>query len=182
MEEHKWRYLHEVLTYKPDNNLEKFLKEMKAKETQARNCYSGNIKMSSKDFVEMMVLDGCFVIFFILQEIDFVEKDVLIYDNEWMRGLILLDLLLLENQLPFFVLECLCELIGISIAKLMNGAFSSFEHFFLCKPELKSPGEHVIHHLLHVLHLSFQPDSPTRKSHTTSASGKLSSLRLCQHI
>ena len=107
MEEHKWRYLQEVLTYKPQNNMEKFLKEMKAREMQARNCYSGNIKMSSKNFVEMMVLDGCFVIFFILQKIGFVKKDDLIFGNEWMQNLIEVDMLLLENQLPFFVLECL---------------------------------------------------------------------------
>ncbi|XXG86932.1 hypothetical protein AAC387_Pa11g1742 [Persea americana] len=114
--------------------------------------------------------------------IHFVKLDVLIYGNYWMLRLILLDMLLLENQLPLFVLECLWELIGQPRDTLRNGAINSFEYFFSCKLEVKSREEDVIHHLLHLLHLSLKPDSPTRKAETTSASGKLSSLRLCQNI
>ncbi|XXG86943.1 hypothetical protein AAC387_Pa11g1751 [Persea americana] len=183
MEEHKWRYLHKVLAFgEGRNNLEKFLKKMKEIETQARNCYSENIQMSSREFVEMMVLDGSFIVFFFLQRIHFVKLDVLIFGNRWMSEVIRVDMLLLENQLPFIVLERLCELIGLPRATLWNGAFSSFGHFFPHKLELKSPEEHVFHHLLHLLHLSLKPDSPARKAQTTSACGKLSSLRLCQHI
>ncbi|XXG86939.1 hypothetical protein AAC387_Pa11g1748 [Persea americana] len=175
MEEHKWRYLYEVLAFGTGrNNLEKFFKEMKAIETQARSCYSGNIQMSSKEFVEMMVLDGCFIIFLVLQQIGLVETDFLVFGNYWMLRVINIDMLLLENQLPFFVLECLWELIGQPRATLRNGALNSFEYLFSYKLELKSPEEHVIHHLLHLLHLSFQPDSPTRKSQATP--------RLCRHI
>ncbi|XXG86934.1 hypothetical protein AAC387_Pa11g1744 [Persea americana] len=181
MEEHKWRYLHKALAFgKGRSNLEKFLKKMKEIETQARNCYSENIQMSSNEFVEMMVLDGCFFIFLVLQRIRSVESDVLIYGNRWMPRLIKLDMLLLENQLPFFVLECLCELIGLPRAALRKWALNCFKNCFPEKPELKSSEEHVIHHLLHLLHVSFQPDSPTRESQTTSASGKHSSNRLCQ--
>ncbi|XXG86947.1 hypothetical protein AAC387_Pa11g1753 [Persea americana] len=96
-------------------------------------------------------------------------------------NLIEVDMLLLENQLPFFVLECLWELIGIPSATLRNGALACFNYFFSYKLDLKGR-EDVIHHLLHLLHLSLKPDSSTGKPQITGASGKFSFLRLCRHI
>ncbi|XXG57954.1 hypothetical protein AAC387_Pa04g0391 [Persea americana] len=185
MEEHKWRYLRKVLSRsKPENDLEKYLKEMKAKEAQARNCYSESFTIGSNGFVEMMVLDGCFVIQFI-HEVNyaFVRINDPIYDNEWMASRICDDMLLLENQLPFFVLECLWELIGQPRATLREEALTFFRPAFPNELELKCPKEDDIHHLLHAVHLALRPAHAARKRQSmTTATGKLSCLQLCKDM
>lgn len=131
MEEHKWRYLHKVLTYcKRENDLEKFLKEKKEIETTTREYYTENIKMSSQEFVKMMVLDGCFIIHFILMQTGAADYDTVIYYNSWMSTLIHHDMLLMENQLPFYVLECLWKLIGRPSDELTKAALAPFRTTF----------------------------------------------------
>lgn len=59
-------------------------KEMKAIEPQSRSCYreEDHIHMKSNEFVEMMVLDGCFVVH-LLQRNYCKEFDDPIYSNFW---------------------------------------------------------------------------------------------------
>ncbi|KAK7852467.1 upf0481 protein [Quercus suber] len=62
MDRHKWRALHHVLKRtKHDINL--YLDAVKKLEKKARACYQGQsiTSLGSNEFVEMMVLDGCFV-------------------------------------------------------------------------------------------------------------------------
>ncbi|XXG42447.1 hypothetical protein AAC387_Pa01g2729 [Persea americana] len=159
MEQHKWRYLHEVLTHsKREKDLEKYLKEMKAIEPLARSCYAGNINMGMKKFVEMMVLDGCFVIH-LLQQKDDARNDDPIYSNGWMLPQIGHDMLLLENQLPLFVLECLCDLIGQPRATLKEQALSFFRTALPDELDLKAPKASDVHHFLHLLYLSLEPEN-----------------------
>lgn len=77
MEEHKMRYLMRLLGGKfeengeggdkeklPRNvvNLEDLVNSMKLLEQKTRACYSEPFDIPSDDFVQMMVIDGCFVI------------------------------------------------------------------------------------------------------------------------
>ncbi|XP_056167781.1 UPF0481 protein At3g47200-like [Syzygium oleosum] len=72
------------------------------------------------EFVRMMVIDGCFVIellrlyydlFHTKSTVVAIEDDPIL-TNPWILTTLRRDLLLLENQLPFFVLEKLYELIN----------------------------------------------------------------------
>ncbi|KAI3726620.1 hypothetical protein L1987_66418 [Smallanthus sonchifolius] len=74
-------------------------------EQQARGCYSEDLKISSEQFVNMMLIDSCFIIELLREarEIDFSRKSVLI--RRWMLPVLQRDLIMLENQLLMFVLN-----------------------------------------------------------------------------
>ncbi|KAH7520232.1 putative UPF0481 protein At3g02645 [Ziziphus jujuba] len=61
MDRHKWRSLHRILK-RTNTDIELYLESVKELEEKARACYEGPIPLSSNEFVEMMVLDGCFVL------------------------------------------------------------------------------------------------------------------------
>ncbi|RDY03339.1 UPF0481 protein, partial [Mucuna pruriens] len=110
-------------------------------EERIRSCYAEPIKYNSDDFLEMILIDACFIIEFFLRChkcLDWSEKDPLL-QKSWMLSEIYHDLILLENQLPFFVLEELYDLIG------MNQEFSlleiSFNYLEVGSYETKSPIE-----------------------------------------
>ncbi|KAI7996231.1 UPF0481 protein [Camellia lanceoleosa] len=61
-ESYKWQFLHSLLsrTHQPhDVHLRQAMKEL---EREARRWYSEPTEISSKQFIEMMMLDGCFII------------------------------------------------------------------------------------------------------------------------
>ncbi|KAM1111793.1 hypothetical protein ACFX2B_044126 [Malus domestica] len=119
----------------------------------ARNCYAEPLDHLNKiDFVEMMVLDGCFLIelfrrLYILEldenENDPVELDendtVELEENDpvfhvpCMLGYLQHDILLLENQLPWFVLERLYDITTVKNTSSEGNAIflaDLVEHFF----------------------------------------------------
>ncbi|KDP35993.1 hypothetical protein JCGZ_08388 [Jatropha curcas] len=132
MEEHKFRYLQDFLQLS-EINLEDSIKFIRENEDRLRNCYAENIKLNSYDFVKMILLDAIFVIMILLR-FSFVElrnKSDRVYNKPWMIRDISFDLLLLENQIPFFVLEGLFMLSNIlhvgeiSILKLVYELFKN---------------------------------------------------------
>ncbi|KAK1264709.1 UPF0481 protein [Acorus gramineus] len=187
MEEFKLRVLQNLLSRNPTITLERCLEEMKGLELRARSCYSEVIDMSSEEFVEMMLLDGCFTVFILTCELN---------DLVWMprEGLqetehnvdgggiaprvsllddVMYDLLLLENQIPFFVLKALFNLLitgfhneNISLEHL------AIEHFPAIYPGRKDSNLFVtgdkVQHLLHLLYLSIIPVIEPRKSDASS--------------
>ncbi|KAL5717688.1 hypothetical protein ACHQM5_010661 [Ranunculus cassubicifolius] len=115
MEEHKKWYLHSILhrTPKPDNTLKDFLKAIQTMEVQIRASYSEPIDLSSDDFVEMILLDSCFIIelFYNYGKVELRDDNDPIYITSWMLSSLKHDIILLENQLPFFVLQHLFDMI-----------------------------------------------------------------------
>ncbi|KAG2263676.1 hypothetical protein Bca52824_070755 [Brassica carinata] len=110
MDRHKWRAVNMIMA-RTKQGIEMYLDAMKELEERARACYEGPIGLSSNKFTEMLVLDGCFVL-----EL-FRGADKLGYDRNdpvfAMRGSmhsIQRDMVMLENQLPLFVLNRLLEL------------------------------------------------------------------------
>lgn len=61
MDRHKWRSLHHVLK-RTNHDINLYLDSMKEVEEKARSCYEGSISLSSNEFVEMLVLNGCFML------------------------------------------------------------------------------------------------------------------------
>ncbi|XP_018674918.2 UPF0481 protein At3g47200-like isoform X2 [Musa acuminata AAA Group] len=58
----KWHYLKQFLGRNPHKVLADYLREIKDKERDIRMAYSEQVDKSSNDFLQMMLLDGCFVI------------------------------------------------------------------------------------------------------------------------
>ncbi|XP_028052726.1 putative UPF0481 protein At3g02645 [Camellia sinensis] len=84
-------------------DLRQLMKAMKGLESEARSCYSEPIPMSRKDFIEMMVLDGCFIVELLHQVCGSQGSE------NANIPIIMRDLLKLENQLPLFVLQKLYD-------------------------------------------------------------------------
>ncbi|XP_021803985.1 UPF0481 protein At3g47200-like, partial [Prunus avium] len=114
MEGVKLRYLHCLLERNPTPNsgLVYFVKAIRGMEQDCRNCYEEHIDMLSDEFVEMLVVDGCFIIelFRKFSAQVPIEVDDPVIHKSWMRTTLIHDLLLLENQLPWRVVECLFNL------------------------------------------------------------------------
>ncbi|XP_042509844.1 UPF0481 protein At3g47200-like [Macadamia integrifolia] len=109
MEPHKLRYLNDFLTRSQfQATLENYVNVITELEDKARQCYSEIIQESKEEFVKMMVIDGCFILELILKITN--DDPDMIMNTPWMFYFIKYDLILLENQLPFFVLERLYEL------------------------------------------------------------------------
>ncbi|XP_059435364.1 UPF0481 protein At3g47200-like [Corylus avellana] len=117
MEKHKQRYLKHFLTraWKSEEDLLKFIKD---REVKIRHSYSEDCELESGNFVQMILLDAIFIIELFLKVTDNDEKEAkrkeeedckkesdYILSKPWLKEGILHDLILLENQLPFFVLE-----------------------------------------------------------------------------
>ncbi|KAG9441348.1 hypothetical protein H6P81_017202 [Aristolochia fimbriata] len=106
MEKHKWQYLYDFLSRK-GVNLNEFLDDMQRKEQEARNCYSEDVSLSSTEFVEMIMLDGCFILELFLKCNEsrlHRESDDPICDNRLGLDSVANDILLVENQLPLSIL------------------------------------------------------------------------------
>ncbi|KAK9279135.1 hypothetical protein L1049_012812 [Liquidambar formosana] len=111
-EEHKWSFLQKFLhrANASRKDLSQYLGLMRELEERMRECYSEVIPMSSHDFVEMMLLDGCFVVELLRhlgQGGDAIDEDDPVFTRPWLIPILIRDLLKLENQLPFFILEAL---------------------------------------------------------------------------
>ena len=112
MEEHKQRYLKYFLQ-RTKVSMASFLGFIKAKETKLRSCYAEAIpNLGSDEFVEMVLVDGVFVIEFFLRyyKINLITDDDRIFGKPQLRKEIWRDFLLLENQLPLFILNDLFDL------------------------------------------------------------------------
>ncbi|XP_030456471.2 UPF0481 protein At3g47200-like [Syzygium oleosum] len=140
---------------------------IKKLEGRARSCYSEEFNdISSEEFVQMMVLDGCFIVKLMRlyhksnKHGEYVEEPI--FATRWMLPNITRDLLMLENQLPFFVLKEIYELTAFSEEDhpLNKLALLFFEPLGPQKGEyteikLQDQGTH--HHLLSLFHSSFVP-------------------------
>ncbi|XP_042507961.1 UPF0481 protein At3g47200-like [Macadamia integrifolia] len=144
MEAHKLRYLNDLLSRKSPPNLCDYVKAMKKLEYRARQCYSEIIQLKSEDeFVKMMLVDGCFILELILRTNNPHEprrRDDPILNATWMSQVIKCDLILLENQLPFFVLESLYKrFTGNSNSNGLDTLISRFFQDFVPQPQSNTP-------------------------------------------
>ncbi|XP_039158370.1 UPF0481 protein At3g47200-like [Eucalyptus grandis] len=116
MERHKWRCLHRILE-RSGQGIALYLDSVKKVEWRARACYEGRISMSCNEFVEMMVLDGCFVIEMFqgfaegFEKLGYRPNDPVFSMRESILQ-IQRDMIMLENQIPLFILD---QLLGLQL-------------------------------------------------------------------
>ncbi|XP_068315270.1 UPF0481 protein At3g47200-like [Pyrus communis] len=106
MEEHKQRYLQHFLD-RTEKELEFYVKKIMGREKQLRGCYEGEAtEFSSEKFVSIILVDAAFIIELLLRNFKRLEDDNdWIFKKPWMLQNIAPDMILLENQLPFFILK-----------------------------------------------------------------------------
>ncbi|XP_059635302.1 UPF0481 protein At3g47200-like [Cornus florida] len=132
METDKLRYM--CFLFERTKNLEQTRKDcveaMSRKEKTFKKCYPDckqevDDVTSSSRLVEMMLIDGCFIIELIYRHYKIVKKDTLedkkdpILQDAFRHSTVLRDLLLLGNQIPFFAPE---ELFHLTVKSIMPGA------------------------------------------------------------
>ncbi|PQQ09235.1 UPF0481 protein [Prunus yedoensis var. nudiflora] len=112
MENVKQWYLNNLLSRRTNVSLKNLIESIAQREKSAREFYAEPLDdLSQNDLVEMMILDGCFVIE-LFRKYTSDEEDVNdpIFRMDCMFQYLCHDLLLLENQLPWFVLQHLYNL------------------------------------------------------------------------
>ncbi|CAN1357067.1 UPF0481 protein At3g47200 [Linum perenne] len=113
IEEHKWRYLGSMLArIQSLISLESLVGAISELESEIRASYSEEIELPSDEFVELMVVDGCFLIELFRKVagiVGFEDHDPIV-TMSWIIPFFYRDFLRLENQIPFFVLEKLFSL------------------------------------------------------------------------
>ncbi|KAI3863772.1 hypothetical protein MKW98_031364 [Papaver atlanticum] len=116
---------------------------IKKRETEFRECYSDPIKLNSKELVEIMVVDGLFTIEYfnvhVMQEYKNIDDPLL--GKAWLKSLLYWDFLLLENQLPIFVLKDLFKL----TADENKSGVDAFYKLVLGYFRISFPGKDYIH-------------------------------------
>ncbi|KAK9141656.1 hypothetical protein Syun_011056 [Stephania yunnanensis] len=173
MQNHKFHYLQQFLNRRrPFTTLEDCAKDcvimLKGYEEKARKRYADDIKLKSDEFVEMMMLDGCFIVELFLNRWKLSELADSQYDHLFDRtshsllSMITEDLVLLENQLPFFVLDALFNFINNTTShsqKLWEISFLNLAlKFFNCNEEDASTLENPNH----LLDLKYKTTIPSQ--------------------
>ncbi|KAI4298139.1 hypothetical protein L6164_031733 [Bauhinia variegata] len=92
--------------------LDMAMSEMEKLQDRARSCYYDPIKLSRDEFLQMMLIDASFIIQLLRDLSKGKFRQVPHYLNRWMLPTIRRELIMLENQLPLFVLSELFSLTG----------------------------------------------------------------------
>lgn len=159
----KETFLHDLLDRldsKPEKTLKTCVKKVTGSLDRIRSCYVGMQTYEDVDLARMMVLDGCFILNFIYH---LRKKDRPLLKNMLITQSIIYDLLLIENQIPFFVLEDIFE---CTIMKLKppSSVTKHIEvlliYYNIFEAELvldNEEEEHTHDHLLSLVHKCYQP-------------------------
>ncbi|PRQ27161.1 hypothetical protein RchiOBHm_Chr6g0302351 [Rosa chinensis] len=130
MEEHKRRYLKYFLG-RTNLSLMQYIEKIKnIREAKLRSCYLETIELKSDEFVKIILVDAIFVIhefLFRYWHPKLLDESDCIFGEPMMTYDIWMDLLVLENQLPFFILEDLFYLDIFPISSEYSNRFDGVE-------------------------------------------------------
>ncbi|XP_024965008.1 putative UPF0481 protein At3g02645 [Cynara cardunculus var. scolymus] len=161
-EEQKTTYLHHLLqrlNIKPEIILDKCLQKVNDSIHKIRESYGGMMTYTDVELAQMMVIDACFILDFLFL---FEEHQPLTSTNAILTRSISRDLVLLENQIPFFVLQ---DIFKCTISKLQTTRSLTsgiLQHLQILSPFKEIKRNDVIcttqpHHILGLLQRSFHP-------------------------
>lgn len=135
IEKMKWAALSDILKLNPKKKMRDYIKAMEELEQRIRSSYACEISMNSYDLLKMVLLDGSFILLFLhpideitqslgisCMEVDSrqstqtncegeASQDDTSNTTQWYAKLFTRDMLLLENQIPFFIVIKIYELV-----------------------------------------------------------------------
>ncbi|KAH7851031.1 hypothetical protein Vadar_006341 [Vaccinium darrowii] len=164
IEELKWKYLGQLLDRTSNGlKLDGYFELIAPMENKIRDCYSEYIPFNGSDLIKMMVLDGLFIIELLSKwgGLATPAPGDPIFQMSWIGPFLGTDLLLLENQIPFFVLQTLFE--NTRVTRRSGGNYQSLVKLIVVffNHEMRRPDEVLIKignvegkHLLDLIRLS----------------------------
>ncbi|XP_020225709.1 UPF0481 protein At3g47200 [Cajanus cajan] len=116
MEDRKWHYVFTLLSRQPnqlESNLHECVNALSDLEKPARSFYAEELSLKSNQFIEMMLVDGCFIIELFLK---YAQKGIRrrgdpVFTTPGLLNRVRCDLILLENQIPLLVLQKLFKIV-----------------------------------------------------------------------
>eukprot|EP00258_Populus_trichocarpa_P000514 XP_002298611.3 UPF0481 protein At3g47200 [Populus trichocarpa] len=152
----KLKYLKGLLCRRSASiTLKGLIKSTRGIEKEARSCYAGPIDVGVEDFVRMLVIDGCFLIELFRKDQDnhLREDDDPIFNMSCMLQYLYHDLILVENQIPWLVLEHLFKMTAEpgNTTTLAQLALPFFQNIFSSNPPSIVPSNRGPKHLLDLL-------------------------------
>lgn len=173
IEEHKGQFLHSLLTRIEESGIGyvELVKAIAPMENQIRESYSETLVVSSQDLIQMMILDGSFIVELFCRAVRLVNlhTDDPILSIPWMLPFLTRDLLALENQIPFSVLKCIFEL-AIRSSKISSCSLAEVAMKFFNRMddrEIDVLGRYYSKegkHLLDLFRLSYIPEARQKLS------------------
>ncbi|KAG4401299.1 hypothetical protein AAZX31_07G222300 [Glycine max] len=120
MEDRKWHYLFTLLSRQPnqlESSLHEFVNALSDLEKPARNFYAEELNLTCNQFMEMMLVDGCFIIeLFLKYSLEGIRRrGDPTFTTPGLLNRLRCDLILLENQIPFLILQRLFQIVLIPI-------------------------------------------------------------------
>ncbi|KAJ7960613.1 hypothetical protein O6P43_021031 [Quillaja saponaria] len=173
MKRFKLKYFRSFLERANQIDLRSWVAYIKELEPSVRTCYANNIELNHDQFVMVILVDAGFILELFwrsyFDDCRTDEESVLL--KPWLSNIIMIDLLLLENQLPFFVLEKIFERASVSnqnrdFPSLLKFTFCFFAHFNKIGLDPVANGGMEIKHitdLLRKFHLPQMEKPPDRK-------------------
>ncbi|XP_030968669.1 UPF0481 protein At3g47200-like [Quercus lobata] len=145
-----------------ERRFQRLAEAMKKLEGRARQCYSETFEDICSDcFVRMMVIDGCFILELLRYYLR-TEKEIVgdpIFRTRWKLPVIRLDLVKLENQLPFFVLQELYMLTSLGHELPLINIALNFLEPLVTRSQKTPKQDHFLErapdHLLALFHSTF---------------------------
>ena len=173
MEKVKRAYLRKLLNRDKENRVERYVQKILNRLPDARVEYSENLELlTDEDFAEMLVIDGCFIIEYFARYVFHTNRKVpYLARVRWGFSQLNRDLLLLENQIPFFILKALFEATVIPVTmkdRPLNLMMLACRFLDLDLPNHKYPKEDEVFHLLHLKHLCMDPNRVDERPGTDS--------------
>ncbi|KAJ3680397.1 hypothetical protein LUZ60_016675 [Juncus effusus] len=109
MEEHKWWYLKEFLEDHHGAREDEYVEAMRNLVPMVKETYWGITDLENEALALIFLLDGCFILKLLIK-LFFQGNLEPVFDGGWGLPLLITDLLMLENQIPFTVLDKLYEI------------------------------------------------------------------------
>ncbi|EEF43082.1 UPF0481 protein At3g47200 [Ricinus communis] len=170
-EEQKWQYVHVLLSRKPnlEASLDACVTALKEVEHRARSCYAGGIDdrdWPSNKFLTMMLVDGCFIIELLLKYSikSLRRRNDKIFTTPGMLFDVRCNLILLENQIPLFILQRLFQVVPIPrqcIYTFAELCFRFFRNMIPGDPQInREKFSQEAHHLLDIICHCLLPTYP----------------------
>jgi hypothetical protein len=158
MEVHKLYYMRSLLLRTPDvdETLRSSAEAIEDFGKMVRACYAEPIHTRVSTLAEILLVDGCFMLelFIRYSKVDLRVQDDPLFYSPWIILTLQRDLALLENQIPFFVLERLysqvveSSTIGQSLPSLPELALGFFKSVLYINDEnlriIRRPYPHVL--------------------------------------